>query len=164
MSNQGIRGFYQITQIIKDQLLEDININTVTTGDISDVNLNKQDIFPLAHIIVNNVTVGEQILQFDISVLAMDMVSRSKEQTKELYKGDNNVQNILNTQLGVLNKLIQVLRRGELYTGGSTLSPNDPYQLNGDPSLEPFFDRFENELAGWTASLNITIYNDITIC
>ena len=70
----------------------------------------------------------------------------------------------LNTQLGVLNKLIQVLRRGELYTGGSTLIPNDPYQLNGDPSLEPFFDRFENELAGWTASLNITIYNDITIC
>ena len=42
MSNQGIRGFYQITQIIKDQLLEDINIKTVTTGDISDINLRKQ--------------------------------------------------------------------------------------------------------------------------
>ena len=164
MSNQGIRGFYQITQIIKDQLLEDININTVTTGDISDVNLNKQDIFPLAHIIVNNVTVGEQVLKFDINVLAMDMVNRSKVKTKELYKGDNNVQNILNTQLGVLNKLIQVLRRGTLYTGDSTLSTNNPYQLEGDPTLEPFFDRFENELAGWTATLNITIYNDITIC
>ena len=47
MSQQGIRGYYQLTQTIKDQLLADINVNTVTTGDIYDVNLNKQDIFPL---------------------------------------------------------------------------------------------------------------------
>ena len=56
MSQQGIRGFYQLTETIKAQLLADINCNTVTTGDIYDVNLNKQDIFPLAHIIINNVT------------------------------------------------------------------------------------------------------------
>ena len=49
MSQQGIRGFYQLTETIKAQLLADINCNTVTTGDIYDVNLNKQDIFPLAH-------------------------------------------------------------------------------------------------------------------
>lgn len=42
MSNQGIRGFYQITNTLKDKLLEDININTVTTGDISDINLRKR--------------------------------------------------------------------------------------------------------------------------
>ena len=52
MSNQGIRGFYQITETIKNQLLDDININTVTSGDISNVNLSKQDIFPLGHIII----------------------------------------------------------------------------------------------------------------
>ena len=34
MSNQGIRGFYQLTETIKDTLLADINCNTVTTGDI----------------------------------------------------------------------------------------------------------------------------------
>ena len=35
MSNQGVRGFYQITTTIKDNLLNDENVNTVTTGDIS---------------------------------------------------------------------------------------------------------------------------------
>ena len=50
MSNQGIRGFYQLTETIKEQLLADTNINTVSTGDVSNVNLNKQDIFPLGHI------------------------------------------------------------------------------------------------------------------
>ena len=28
---QGIRGFYQLTETIKDQLLNDENVNTVTT-------------------------------------------------------------------------------------------------------------------------------------
>ena len=41
MSQQGIRGFYQLTETIKNELLADKNINTVTTGDITDVNLSK---------------------------------------------------------------------------------------------------------------------------
>tara|TARA_R110002126_G_scaffold271257_1_gene415126 strand:+ start:1486 stop:1956 length:471 start_codon:yes stop_codon:yes gene_type:complete len=156
MSQQGIRGFYQLTQTIKDQLLADANVNTVTIGDIYDVNLNKQDIFPLSHIIVNNVLQQEQTLNFNISVLAMDIVDQSKTETTDIFTGNNNEQDILNTQLSVLNKLIQVLRMGTLYT--------DQYQLNGDVSLEPFYDRFENQLAGWTATMDIMIYNDIRIC
>ena len=156
MSNQGIRGYYHVTNTIKEQLLKDQNINTVTSGDISDVNLRKQDMFPMAHIIVNNVVVGEQTLTFNLSVLAMDIVNQSKELPVDIFTGNNNLQDILNTQLGVLNKLIQLLRRGELHT--------DQYQLEGDPSLQPFYDRFENQLAGFTATMDITIYNDITIC
>ena len=156
MSQQGIRGFYQLTETIKEQLLLDVNINSVTTGDISDVNLNKQDIFPLGHIIINNVIVDEQILTFNISILACDIVNQSKDLTLDRFKGNDNVQDILNTQLGVLNKLIQRLRMGDLYT--------DMYQLNGSPSLQPFYDRFENQLAGWTASMDVQIYNDINIC
>jgi hypothetical protein len=156
MSQQGIRGFYQLTEAIKDQLLEDKNINTVTTGDITDVNLNKQDIFPLGHIIINSVIDEEQVLRFNISVLAADMVNRSKEPTVDRFAGNNNVQDILNTQLAVLNRLTQRLRKGDLYT--------NMYQLQGTPSMEPFYDRFENELAGWTVTMEVLIYNDINIC
>ena len=156
MSNQGVRGFYQLTETIKTQLLLDINVNTVTTGDISDINLNKQDIFPLSHIIVNNVVVNEQTLDFNISILSSDIVNQSKLETVDIFTGNNDVQNILNTQLAVLNKVIQKLRMGNLHT--------DMYQLDGSPSLDPFYDRFENQLAGWTATMNIKIYNDIYIC
>ena len=156
MSNQGVRGFYQLTETIKTQLLLDVNVNTVTTGDISDINLNKQDIFPLSHIIVNNVVVNEQTLDFNISILSSDIVNQSKLETVDIFTGNNDVQNILNTQLAVLNKVIQKLRMGNLHT--------DMYQLDGSPSLEPFYDRFENQLAGWTATMNIQVYNDIYIC
>jgi len=156
MANQGIRGFYQLTETIKTELLNDSNVNTVTTGDITDVNLNKQDIFPLAHIIVNSVSIEEQVLRFNISVLACDMVDQSKDETVDFFTGNNNVQDILNTQLGVLNRLIQRLRMGDLFT--------DMYQMEGNPNLSPFYDRFENQLAGWTATMDVLIYNDIDIC
>ena len=156
MSNQGVRGFYQLTETIKTALLEDKDINSVTTGDITEVNLNKQDIFPLGHIIINNVIDEEQVLRFNISILACDIVNQSKEFTVDRFTGNDNVQDILNTQLAVLNKLIQRLRMGNLHT--------EMYQLDGNPNLQPFYDRFESQLAGWTAIIDIMIYNDIYIC
>jgi hypothetical protein len=99
--------------------------------------------------IVNSVTAEEQVLRFDISILACDIVDQSKDIT-------DNEQDILNTQLLVLNKLIQKLRMGTLH--------QDMYQLEGNPNLTPFQDRFENQLAGWSADITILIYNDIYIC
>jgi|TARA_R100001224_G_scaffold108249_1_gene84349 hypothetical protein len=156
MSNQGVRGFYQVTDTIKDQLLDDRNINTVTTGDITQINLRKQDIFPLGHIIINSVTIEEQVLRFNITLLTMDIVNMQKQETIDIFTGNTNEQDILNTQLSVINKIVQVLKRGTLYT--------NKYQLDGDPVCEPFFDRFENELVGWSANMDIIINNDITIC
>ena len=156
MSQTGIRGFYLLTETIKDQLLGDVNVNTVTTGDIYDIDLAKQSIFPLSHIIINNVTTQEQVLTFNISILAMDIVDESKEATTDIFRGNNNEQDILNTQLAVLNKLVMVLRKGTLYT--------DQYQLDGDATLEPFYERFDNRLAGWSATFDVFVKNDIDIC
>jgi|TARA_R110000782_G_scaffold170286_1_gene262041 hypothetical protein len=156
MANQGVRGFFQLTETIKAELLKDVNINTVTTGDITDVNLNKQDIFPLGHIIIESVADEEQVLRFNMTILACDIVNQSKDLTVDRFTGNNDVQDILNTQLAVLNRLTQRLRMGTLYT--------DMYQLEGVPVLTPFYDRFENQLAGWSASITVLIYNDIYIC
>jgi hypothetical protein len=156
MSNQGIRGFYQLTETIKTSLLADVNCKTVTTGNIADINLEKQDIFPLAHIMINNVSQEDGVLRFNISIMNMDIVDVSKEPTEDLFRGNNNIQDILNTQLSVSNKLIQILRGGSLH--------QDLYQLDGNPNIEPFYDRFENELAGWVATMDVLIYNDILIC
>tara|TARA_R100000734_G_scaffold1677_3_gene1785 strand:+ start:1482 stop:1952 length:471 start_codon:yes stop_codon:yes gene_type:complete len=156
MSNIGVRGFYLITTTIRDNLLNDQNVNTVTTGDITKIDLSKQTIFPLSHIIVNNVSQEEQILRFNISVICMDIVDQSKDETTDVFFGNNNEHDILNTQLAVANKLIELLRSGTLYT--------NKYQLDGVVNCEPFYDRFENEVAGWVATMDILIDNDINIC
>jgi len=156
MSYTGIRGYYLLTEAIKDALLSDVNVNTVTEGDLFDIDLSKQSIFPLSHLIINSVTAQESVLRFNISILSMDIVDESKEPTTDIFIGNNNEQDVLNTQLAVLNKLVQVLRRGDLYSS--------QYQLEGDASLEPFVDRFENKVAGWTATLDVLVNNDIEIC
>jgi len=156
MSSQGIRGFYQVTQTIKTSLLSDPNVNSVTTGDITEIDLSKQTIFPLSHIIVNSVTTQEQVLVFNVTIMAMDIVNENKEDTTDIFTGNNNEQDVLNTQLGVLNKIINLLRRGSLYT--------TKYQLDGDPSCEPFYERFDNRMAGWAATMDILIDNDLTNC
>lgn len=154
--NQGVRGYYQITDTLKTNLLADENVNTVTTGDIFDIDLSKQTIFPLAHIIVNSVSIQEQILSFNITVMAMDVVDQSKDETTDVFRGNNNEQDILNTQLAVVNKLVSVLRGGTLY--------QNQYQLQGDASCEFFYERFENQMAGVACTFDVLIANDINIC
>ena len=151
-----MKGFYNVTQAIKNQLLEDVNVNTVTTGDITRIDLSKQTIFPLAHLIVNSVSNEDNTLRFSLSVLAMDVVNVSKEEVVDIFIGNNNEQDILNTQLVVLNKLVQVLRGGDLH--------QNKYHLDGTPSFEPFYDRFENEMAGWALTFDVIVPNEISIC
>ena len=151
-----MKGFYQVTETIKNQLLSDINVKTVTTGDITNIDLSKQTIFPLSHIIVNNVSNDDNVLRFNLSILAMDIVDVSKEPIVDMFIGNNNEQDVLNTQLAVLNKLAQVLRGGTLF--------QDLYQLEGTTNLEPFYDRFENEMAGWAMTFDVLVNNDIDIC
>lgn len=151
-----MKGFYNVTKELKTALAAEPFVNTVTFGSLDDVDLNKQTIFPLSHIIVNNTTVGTKTLTFNISILSMDIVDISKEATTDIFVGNDNEQDVLNTQLGVLTRIINILQRGDLYT--------ELYQVQGDVNCEPFVDRFENKLAGWTATFDVVVQNDMTIC
>ena len=150
------QGFYNLTDKLKEELIKDPFVNTVTYGNIFEVDLNKQTIFPLSHFIVNNVVDRGQTLLFNISLLCMDLVDESKEDITDNFLGNDNEQDVLNTQLAVANRIGAMLKRGDLYC--------TKYQLDGDVSLEPFVDRFDNKVAGWTATFNVVIPNEITIC
>lgn len=151
-----MKGFYNVTDKLKDTLLAEPFVNTVTFGSLDDVDLNKQTIFPLSHIIVNNTTVGTKTLTFNISILSMDIVDISKDEVEDIFVGNDNEQDVLNTQLALQTRVINTLQRGDLYT--------DLYQVQGDVSCEPFVDRFENKLAGWAATFDVVVQNDMTIC
>jgi hypothetical protein len=149
-------GYYNLLTKIKEHFDSDPIVNTTTQGDIFRIDLNKQTIFPLVHIIVNSVQFVNNVQQANISVLAMDIVDISKDETTDLFEGNDNELDVLNTQLAVTNRLYEMLRRGTLY--------DDKYQITGQPTCEPFVDRFENKLAGWTMTFDVLMPNDMTIC
>ena len=151
-----MQGFYNLTTKIKDTLALDAFVNTVTYGDIFEIDHNKQDIFPLSHFIVNTATLNGSTWNFSLSLLCMDLVDESKDDVTDKFLGNNNEQDVLNTQMAVIGRLMELLRRGDLFT--------ELYQLDGQPSLEAFVDRFDNKVAGWAVTFNVIVPNDMTIC
>ena len=79
--------FYDIIDKMKTYLQGNNNINTVTFGDIFEVDLAKQTIFPLAHIIVNSCTFQEHVVRFNMQIICMDIVQDSKEDLKDQTNG-----------------------------------------------------------------------------
>jgi len=149
-------GFYDILNKLKIHFDNDEIVNTVTQGDIFQVDLNKQTIFPLTHIMVNSSSLGDNTQTFNVSIIAMDIVDISKTEVTDLFQENNNELDVLNTQHHVLNRCYQQMLHGNLW--------DQQFVVETDPSLEPFTERFENLLAGWTMTFDVVVPNDMTIC
>lgn len=151
-----MKGFYDITNKLRTHFTTDPIVNTVTEGDIFEVDLNKQTIFPLVHVMINNASFETNVVRFNVSLIAMDIVDISKQATTDIFRGNSNEQDVLNTQLEVLNRAYALMLHGNLW--------DDKFVVDGNPVCEPFTERFENYLAGWTMTLDILIPNEVTIC
>lgn len=166
-TSKGSRAFYVVTEAIKDYLIDESFVNTTTYGSLSDIDLNKQTIFPLCHIQINSATLQAGVILFNVSVLAMDLVYESKRDpsdraikgagfTDTTFIGIDNEQDVLNSTLYVLNRLNKQMMRGTLR--------NDGFELNGTSTCEPFVDRFANKVAGWALTFNVFVQSDIDRC
>lgn len=149
-------GFYDILDKLKWHFDNDELVNSVTQGDIFQVDLNKQTIFPLTHIMVNSSSLQSNTQTFNVSILAMDIVDISKSEVTDVFQENNNELDVLNTQHHVLNRCYQQMLHGNLW--------DLDFVVAGEPTLEPFTERFENLLAGWTMTFDVTVPNDMTIC
>lgn len=156
-----MKEFYDLIETINEELNSNDFVNTVTFGNIMDVDLAKQSIFPLSHVNIQDATFSDHTITFSMQVIAMDIVDESKEDKfdddSKPYRGLDNKQDVLNTQLTVINRLQSKLRRGDLN--------DDNYVLDSDATATMFEDRFENLMAGWALNLTISIPNNVvTVC
>lgn len=148
---------YDILDKVRDRLRDNPNVFTVTFGDITEVDLNKTTIFPLSHLTITNVTFERSVINFTIRILCLDIVDYNKEKyDDDMFYGNTNLQDIYNTQLQVVNDVVQSVRRGSLF--------DSKIQIIGEPSATPFQDKYENELAGWGIEIQVSMINDISIC
>lgn len=141
-------SYYKLLDTLKAQLNATNLISTVTDGQISDVDLAKQTLFPLAHIIINSATIEGKLQRFNVTILAMDILDG-----KEKYDVEPS---IMNAMLQSLNRVYEVMTRGDL-------NP-DYIMIDGTPNLEPFTDRFENKLAGWAMTFDVIMMSEMTVC
>ena len=130
----------------------DKTVNTITQGDIDDVDLNKRNIFPLVHIIVSTGTFNDRVITLNMDLIAMDVVDiSSNEQDKSFFGIDDEVY-VLNSMLTLLGSFYTSARRGGLFDS------NIQIEQVGD--FEKFTERFENYMAGWVLTCTLTIPNE----
>ena len=153
-----MKQVYDLLDNLKDRVRNNGVTNTVSYGDILEVDLNKTTIFPLAHFILGNVVFSENIITASIDILCADIVDENKlTESSDVFYTNSNIQDVMNTQLQVMNDLQSHLRRGSLY--------DKNLRIVGDVTANPIQDRFENELAGWTITFDVQMpNNDFSIC
>lgn len=142
-------GFYNLVDALNEELQSSPFVNSVSYGDISDIDLNKQSLYPISHFIVNSFNYKTNVVTFNISLLCMDILDENKE-------GFSNDQDIFNTQMNVIMRVLALLERGDLYI--------NKYQLDGQPTSEAFTDRFDNKVAGWSVTFDVNVQNEMSIC
>ena len=58
-----MKSFYNVIDKIKTVVTTEPFNNEITFGDIADIDLKKQSLFPLAHVMINNATINNQYEQ-----------------------------------------------------------------------------------------------------
>ena len=53
-----MNSFYNIIDKIKEVIVAEPFNNEITFGDIADIDLKKQSLFPLSHVMINNSTIN----------------------------------------------------------------------------------------------------------
>ena len=151
-----MNGYYSLLSQLKTHFDTDVLTNTVTQGNIFAVDLGKQTIFPLVHIMVNQITLNDNVLTANVTLLCMDNVSQRKEEAPNNFENADNEIDVLNTTLLILNRAFEKLKHGTMW--------DNMYKLRGAPTCEPFTERFENYLAGWAMTFDVDYPNDMDVC
>lgn len=149
-------NYFTTVDTLRAHFAADPIVNEVTQGDIFSVDLNKKTIFPLVHIIVNQSTAEEFVIRYNITIMAMDIVDFSKADTTDQFYGMDNEIDALNSMHDVLIRAYKLMKAGSIW--------DSKVQIEDTANLEPFAERFENNLAGWAMTFDIVVPNDMTIC
>jgi hypothetical protein len=153
---RGVEAVYRIVDALKTELLSNVFCNKVTLGTLTEIDLAKMTIFPLAHMTLDTVTHNENTLSFSITLYNLDIVEVSKDLPADDIYGNDNLLYIWTNQLYVVNRLIGRIKQSTIY--------NDGWELENVPSSDFINKEMENMLAGYQTTIVIRVPNDISVC
>lgn len=162
VNNNGINYsiYYNVLNYFKKILSNHPSISFVSQGDMWEVDVKSFPSYPMANVMIQSVRFSEKTTVYTINLLVADKI-KSKEndsegeynkQTIDYYGKDDTVDIHANT-LAIINDIIS-------FTQYSTTN----FDIEGDIISEAFKDRFDNGLAGFSATFNLVTHNDRDRC
>ena len=148
------KTYNNVITTLKNLGEEHQQIATTTTGSIFDFDLEKNTKYPLMHINPVNVTTGRVGLTYNFQIFVMDMVKDDNSNEQEVYS----------EVLGICVDIISIFRNSK-WQSQVTLDLDAPvYFTEGDFTLEPFTERFDQAVTGWVFQVGVTVQNDFQSC
>lgn len=157
-----MQTYYSLTNFFNNVCTAHPNITTFDMDDIRTIDTQKQTLFPLANLMVNNVTIDSGVMTYNITLMVMDRVqdivpesTGAFNQKVYTYKDITNIIDVHNSTLLTLNDIISYITRNATAAD---------YSVVGSNLCTPFEERFSNLLAGWAVDMNIAVGNPNDMC
>ncbi len=137
--------YYQIIQDLKGLSQAHEQINSFGFGDITqltmDVETKQSPVYTKLYVVPNDTILDQNQLTYNFQIIVADRL-------KDDY---SNQRDVMNDTLEIMKDVFTFLYLSE-------------YESEWDATVEPFLERFEDVLAGWTMSLTLTQPFDYNRC
>ena len=148
------KTYFNVIETLKNLGEEHQQISTTTTGDIFDIDLEKNTKYPLMHINPVNVTTTRTELIYNFQIFVMDLVEPDNSNEQDVYSS------VLQTCIDIIAIMSNSKWQSQL-----TLDLDAPvYFAEGNFTLEPFTERFDQAVTGWVFQVGATVQNDFQSC
>ena len=148
------KTYNNVIDTLKNLGTNHAQIQTTTVGDIFDIDLEKNTKYPLMRLNPVNVQTRRTELVYNFQVFIMDLVEPDLSNEQEVYS------DVLQICIDIIGILSNSKWQAQL-----SLDINAPvYFAEGDFTLEPFKERFDQAVTGWTFTIGITVENSFQTC
>jgi hypothetical protein len=152
--------YYNVLEYFKTIMTNHPSISRVSQGDIQTIDTDEFSQYPIGNVMITDANLGINTTDFTVQLIIMDKqklrnndsTGPTNQQTIPFFGVDDMVDIHANT-LAILNDLTA-------YTQRSVQS----FSIDENILCTPFADRFNNGLAGWSATFTLTTHNDKNRC
>tara|TARA_Y100001938_G_C8101776_1_gene442466 strand:+ start:16258 stop:16851 length:594 start_codon:yes stop_codon:yes gene_type:complete len=138
-------------------------INTATHGDAWEISPAGNVVYPLAMVVPTSVQALDKRVRYNFNVMVMDLVEPGEGIQEK---------RVLSQTCSALLDIVSYFKRGGLndvnQTNASFHNTNEYYNYTNEYSeeftLEPFTEKFTDNVSGWNMQFSVTMAHDYSVC
>jgi len=127
-------------------------VEQVDSGDIFDVDLEKNTAFPYFHCVPKNIQTDDTRIKYNFQLLIMDLVE----------PGLSNEQQVMSDTGQILIDIIALFRNGDITKPDA--ADEAVYYTEANYTLEPFTERFDASVTGWMVEFTVIVDSVFSAC
>ena len=149
LKNVTLRMLYDV---FTDAFNAQTQLASISFGDIFEVDLTQNGKYPMMHVSTETAAYDTGKLSYNFQIIVMDLVD----------KDEANEHDVLSDTLEIIGDVISRIRHSALDADVDDF--RNTIRLQDSISCEPFTERFDNEVTGWTASISIEVEFNAGAC